>query len=379
MTEVTVFDPATAPTDAWPDGDVSMRRYVEGIAAGGVAQMVSNVRTCWRALRSGNRLLPLTINDGEVGDCYVCLPHSAYILYARQELKLVDVGVLAPVIRLLIALFDKVLRAAKINRIVHVDNMLLSTNLHGDWNGEDLPAIRNALVALYPDHIIAIRSVDTWSCPELLAACKRDQWLLMASRQIWVTEDMARDWRPRNGTQNDRRLLARSGLAIDELTEMTQDDARRIAALYHLLYVGKYSPLNPVFTPAWIAMTHREGIIRYRGARDADGQLMAVAGSLVRGGVLTAPIVGYDTARPQAEGLYRIAVWLFSEEAAAGGLRLNGSAGAAGFKRLRGAKGVIEYSALYMRHLSIRRRLALVLAAGLIEHFAVPMMRRRQL
>ena len=200
MTDVTVFDPAAAPAGAWPDGDDPARRYIEGIAAKGVEKMVANVRTGWRALRSGERIFPLTVNDGEVGDSYVCLPHSAYILYARQELELVDVGALAPVMRVLIALFDKLLRAAAINRIVHVDNWLLSTNLHGDWKGEDLPAIRAALVALYPDHIIAIRSLDRWSCPNLLAACDRDQWLRIASRQIWVTAEMARDWRPRNAT-----------------------------------------------------------------------------------------------------------------------------------------------------------------------------------
>jgi hypothetical protein len=376
---VTIFDPASAPPGAWPEGEDPMRRYIEGIARVGVGNMVSNVRTAWLALRSGDRVLPLTVNHGETGDSYVCLPHSAYILYARQELELVDTGALKPLLRVLIAVFDKVLVAAGINRIVHVDNLLLSTNLHGDWKGEDLPAIRARLAALYPDHIIAIRSLDPWSSPDLLAACEADQWLRLASRQIWVTDDLARDWRPRNTTRNDRRLLANSGLAVDEFEEMSEADARRIAELYHMLYVGKYSPLNPVFTPAWIAMTHEANFIRYRGARGPDGRLMAVAGSLVRGGLLTPPIVGYDTARPQQEGLYRIAAWLFSAAAEREGLRLNGSAGAGDFKRRRGAHGVIEYSALYVRHLSIWRRLILVLVAGLLDHVAVPMMRRRGL
>ncbi|HEY5713581.1 MAG TPA: hypothetical protein VIT38_16925 [Allosphingosinicella sp.] len=376
---VTIFDPAAPPAGAWPEGDDPARRYILGIARGGVEAMVSNVRTRWLALRSGDRVLPLTVNDGETGDSYVCLPHSAYILYARQELELVDTGALKPLLRALIALFDRVLLAAGINRIVHVDNMLLSTNLHGDWAGEDVPAIRAALARLYPDHIVAIRSLDRWSCPELLAACAADGWTMLASRQIWVTDDTLRDWRPRNSVQNDRRLLAASGLAVEELETMSEEDAARIAELYHMLYVGKYSPLNPVFTPAWIAMTHEQDILRYRGARGADGRLMAVAGSLVRGNVLTPPIVGYDTGRPQKEGLYRIAAFLFSEVAAREGLRLNGSAGAADFKRRRGAHGVIEYSAMYIRHLSLWRRLALVLVAGLLDHVAAPMMKRRGL
>ncbi|WP_204310158.1 hypothetical protein, partial [Enterobacter cloacae] len=80
--------------------------------------------------------------------------------------------------------------------------------------------------------------------------------------------------------------------------DMCAADAERIAELYHLLYVGKYSPLNPVFSAAWVLMTWRDGTLRYRGVRNADGTLLAVAGSLVRGNVLTPPVVGYDTVRP---------------------------------------------------------------------------------
>ncbi len=374
-----LFDPADAPAEAWPPGNRGARAYCEGVARGGVPNMVANVRTLWRALRSGDRLFPLTVNDGEVGDSYVCLPHSAYILYAREELRIVDTGALAPLLRLLIALFDRLLRVAGINRIVHLDNWLLSTNLHGDWAGDDLSAIRVLLTARFPGHIIAIRSLDAWSCPALLGAARRDRWRLLASRQIWVTDDLDRDWRPRSACGNDRRLLVRSGLVVDELAQLSEADARRIAALYHMLYVGKYSPLNPVFTPAWIAMTHAAGIVRYRGARAPDGRLMAVAGSLARGDVLTPPIVGYDTSRPQAEGLYRIASLLFSEAAARAGLRLNGSAGAADFKRRRGARGEIEYSAFYLRHLSLGRRLVIALLASLLDLLAVPMMKRRGL
>lgn len=376
---VEIFDPCDPPPNAWPEGDSLARRYIEGIAACGVSAMIANVRTRWMALRSGNRVFPLTVNDREVGDSYVCLPHSAYVLYAREELDLVDVGRLKPLLRLLLAVFDRLLLAAGLNRIVHVDNWLLSTNLHDDWTGEDIRDIRQALTRRFPDHILAIRSLDAWSCPALLAAVRQDGWTLVPSRQVWVTHDPEQQWRPCKATREDHRKLARSGLAIDEMETLSDEDAQRIADLYHLLYVGKYSALNPVLRPAWIQMTHKQKILRYRGIRGPDGTLLAVAGSLIRGDILTSPVVGYETSLPQSDGLYRMASYLFADLAGRLGLRLNGSAGAARFKRLRGAIGEIEYWAMYVGHLSLWRRTCIRLLAFLLERLAVPLMKRRGL
>jgi hypothetical protein len=376
---VQLFDPATWPAAAWPAGRDVERAYLEGIAQAGVSAMVSNVRTEWRALRSDDRVYPVTINHGEAGDSYVCLPHSAYALYARREIELVRMGAAGTLLAPVIGMLGGWLRWAGINRIVHIDNWLLSTNLHGDWDGADLPAIRMFLADRFPDHILAIRSVDPWSSPALTAAAQADGWTMVPSRQIWVTDDLARDWQSRGDTRNDRRLLGRSNLTIETLGEIGPADAARIADLYHQLYVGKYSPLNPVFTPAFVTMTHAAGMIRYRVARAADGTIMAVAGLFQRGDVATPPVVGYDMSRPRAEGLYRLASYLFGENALARGARLNGSAGAAEFKRLRGAHGVIEYWAMHTAHLGARQRRTVALLAGVLERWAVPMMRRRGL
>jgi len=95
------------------------------------------------------------------------------------------------------------------------------------------------------------------------------------------------------------------------------------------------------------------------------------------GGVGTVPLMGYDTARPQSEALYRIASYLAYDLALARGLRFHGSAGASEFKRNRGARGVIEYMAVDGRHLSAPRRAGLaVLAAGL-QRFMVPMLEKQ--
>lgn len=371
-----LIEPATAhPTT---DENVALS-YITGLANAGVGSMISNVSTKLLLLRSSEYVLPVTVDDGEIGGSYVCRPHSAYALYARQELDLVHIGMARLPAIALTAIFDRVLRAIHINRVVHLDNWLLSTNLHGDWHGDDLPQMRRLLIDRYPKHMLAIRSLDEWSSPRLLQAVRDDGWTLIPSRQVWVVDDLPRDWHPRNAYGNDRRALHRSGLSVEDLTDVSESDAERIADLYHQLYVGRYSALNPVFTPAYIRLTHRIGMIQYRVARAPDGIIMAVAGMFARAGVMTPPVVGYDLTRPRSEALYRIACYLFMERACEQGLRLHGSAGAAGFKRLRGAHGVIEYSAFYLGHLSPARRLVMQTLAQGLNRLLIPIMKSRGL
>jgi hypothetical protein len=194
-----------------------------------------------------------------------------------------------------------------------------------------------------------------------------------------VSDDLERNWRRSHSTGNDRRKMAQQGHRIDELAQLCEADAQRIAALYEMLYVGKYSALNPIFSARFIAATHASGTLRYRAVRNATGEIVAVAGCLVRGDVLTAPVVGYDTSRPQSEGLYRAACYLFSDMAATAGLRLNGSAGAGDFKRHRGARGEIEFTAMYVGHLPSWRAAAVRGLAAVLDGFAVPIMKKRGL
>jgi hypothetical protein len=365
------------------DGDALARdetvagRYVAALARDGVGHYVANASSRMALLALGERRLPVTVDDGGYGRSYVASPHSAYVPYVREEIDIVGMRRGRGLARAGLAVLDRLLRAADLNRCVHVDNWLLSTNLHDGWDGAELAEIRRLLAERFPQHLLILRSLDRWSSPNLLEAARTDGWILVPARQIWVVDDLARDWRPRNNQANDRRALAASGLTVEEPEMFDDTQAARVAELYRLLYVDRYSALNPVFTPAFIQLTQRIGMIRYRIARDREGRIMAVAGMMARGEVMTPPVVGYDTRRPTQEALYRIASWMFCDWAMTRGLRLHGSAGAADFKRRRGAHGEIEYMAVHAGHLSAARRTTVRALAGMLEVWLVPMMRRQ--
>ena len=69
---------------------------------------------------------------------------------------------------------------------------------------------------------------------------------------------------------------------------------------------------------------------------------------------MTTPLIGYDRSLPAETGLYRLISYHLTEEAAARGLILHQSSGAAAFKRHRGSVAGMEYSFVYDRHLPLR-------------------------
>lgn len=358
------------------DGSLAAR-HVAGFRSFGTPALIANAACEVRLLRHGAMRLPVTIDNGARGLSYVSSPHSTYVLYPRDEIALMGLGGVRYAAEGVLAALAGLLRVSRLNRAVHLDNWLLSTNLHGDWDGAGLAAMREALAGHYPDHFTIIRSVDPWTAPALFAAVRDDGWTLLPARQVWVTDDLARDWHPRSHTKADARAMRRSGLTLEQPATITPPDADRIADLYHQLYVGRYSAINPLFTPLYITMSAANGLLQYNLLRDPAGQIMAFAALASAGGVGTVPLMGYDTSRPQDEALYRIASYCAADLALARGLRFHGSAGASQFKRNRGARGVIEYMAVDGRHLSAPRRAGLAALAAGLNRFMVPMLESR--
>lgn len=350
--------------------------YVARLATDGTRKLVTNAASRMLLLRSGPCDLPVTVDDGTLGHSYVSSPHSAYVLYARDEIALLGLGHARFAASAVLRTLSGLLRAMRLNRAVHLDNWLLSTNLHGAWEGAGLAQMRTLLSERFPDHFLIIRSLDPWTCPALLDAVRQDGWTLLPARQVWVTDDLAAQWLPRGQTRADAKALRRSGLQTEQARNLTRDDCERIADLYHQLYVRRYSAINPIFTPDFIQASSAIGLLTFLMARDGQGQIMAFSALRSAGGVGTVPLMGYDMTRPQSEGLYRIASYMAAETAMHAGLRFHGSSGAGEFKRSRGARGVIEYMAVDARHLSPPRRAGLaVLAAGL-NAFMKPMLER---
>jgi hypothetical protein len=175
--------------------------------------------------------------------------------------------------------------------------------------------------------------------------------------------------------KRDFGLLERHGYIARELhaeDELSGAEVARIVELYNALYLTKYSLNNPMFNERFMRLALRRGNLRLV-VLQKDGRIDAVLGYFCRNGVMTTPVFGYDTTLPQEVGLYRMLSVVLFHIARENRHLLNASSGAAEFKRNRGAVGVIEYSAVYDKHLPFHRRLCWSVLWVLLEKIGVPL------
>ncbi|MEG3086984.1 hypothetical protein [Sphingomonas sp. PB4P5] len=353
--------------------------YVGAFQRDGSRALIDNLDTHVTLHRWGDHLLPLTVNDGARGGTFVCSPRVGYRDYPLEELGHFPNRALIPPLRLLIRSIGALLDRCQVDRVVHVNNWMMSTNLPVALDPALASAQTDALTDAWPTHLLAIRSLTRRHSAPLIDALEAAGWILLPSRQVFIVDDVAQACLPRRDTKRDDRLWAAGTFAYQELTEVAGEDAARIAALYALLYREKYSQLNPAFTPAFVMLTARIGLLRYLVLRDRGGVIQGFGAMFHAGSDATMPLLGYDTHADQALGLYRLSFHAGTRYAARHGLRFNMSSGATAFKRHRGATPEMEFTAFYPHHLPAGRRRPFGLLQALANRIAMPMLRKYQL
>lgn len=146
------------------DGEYA-RAYLEPLILDSVPAYMSNVRTRMGALVIDDLVLPVTVNDEEYDNSYVCSPYTHYISYAREEMKLVTSSMIASLGGPLLSGAGALMKLSRVNRIVFVNNWLLSTNLYHPLTAEQVREITSFLTRRFPDHAVAFRSVSPIVCP----------------------------------------------------------------------------------------------------------------------------------------------------------------------------------------------------------------------
>lgn len=356
-----------------------VRSFVDALQRDGVRAHIANCATTLDVHDWGEHALPLSINDGARGETFVVSPRVGYIDYPREELARFPDPRIVPALRLVIALCAATLSAANIDRIVQINNWLISTNLAVALDPSLVGAQTDALVARFPSHILAMRSLNRRHSAPLIAALQAAGWTLLPSRQVFLVDDVARDSLARRDVRNDARRWSRKPFRDEEAETIAPEDAARIAALYDMLYRQKYSALNPAFTPRFITLTHAIGMIRYLLLRDEHDVIQGFGGMHRFGDHATMPLIGYNTGLDRSLGLYPLTCHSGSLYAARHRLRLNMSSGAGLYKRTRGATAEIEYTAFYLRHLPRARRASFGMLSAVANRIGIPLLRRYQL
>ncbi|MDX8482010.1 GNAT family N-acetyltransferase [Mesorhizobium sp. VK24D] len=381
MSRLDVMEKPVQQADRVENSPVKVEAFVRLFNEMPVSDLVANLTTRVETFEVAGRTYPLTLNDAsEAPNCYICCPSGAYIDYAIDETRNFAAHPwLRRALRALIGACAPLVRASGLDHQVQVNNWLYSTNPVPRLDRQTVAELRSALVARFPDRAIVIRSLNEIADPASIAALKAEGFRMLAARQIYIFADRSAAPAMTKNLKRDRKQLGATHLMRVGNADFAEADYARAEELYNMLYLEKYTPLNPHYRARYIAEMHRRGIISLAGLRRPGGELVAVTGLFENGGTLTQPIVGYDTGLPLGEGLYRMVMAMGQDHATARGLFFNMSAGAAGFKRLRGAIAAIEYNAVFAGHLQRRRQLAIRIMEAVLARVGIPLLRRFEL
>jgi hypothetical protein len=342
---------------------------------------IDNVDTTFSNLELSEKLkIPITINDKEYSNSYVSSPYTALIPYCKEELQKVDSRILKSLISLLIFSFDAVLRGAKINQVVQLNNWMLSTNLFPkSLTKDDILKSKELMLELKPEHLLMYRSLNHHNNLELIDSFERSGFSMLPTRQVYIFDKSVNDYSKSHNYKIDKKLIEKTNYRYVYGDAITKDDYPRIVELYNMLYIKKYSNHNPKFTTKYIELIAKHPNFELGGFRNEDGILDAVGGRFEMDGIVTLPIVGYDTSKSQKLGLYRLVMISTLIYAESNDLVFNASSGASGFKRLRGAVPFIEFAAINYSHLPFYRRALWKLLTVILDRVFIPIMKRYEL
>ncbi len=350
--------------DRSPD---AARCYIASVVRRGPRAYVDNANVRMDALVIDEKVLPLVISERVEGNSNVCSAYAHYFEYPFQELARRYRRVPFGLLRAARSLPGALLRSGSIDRLVFVNNWLLTTNPSHGLSAAQIAALTVYLTRRYPESAIVFRSINPLADRPGLDALQTNSYGLVPSRRVYMLDTGSERYLERGNVREDLRRLRQTSYSIVDRAQDLAAHAPRIAALYRDLYIGKYSRLNPQFNTDFVSLTLEERFLTYRALIE-DGRVDAFVSYFVKDGLMTSSLLGYDLQRPRNLGLYRMAIALLITEAAQRKALLNISAGVGDFKMLRGAAPVQEYDAVYDLHLPIRRRLlwaGIRMAAGL--------------
>jgi hypothetical protein len=380
---VTLYSIDDFDAKSLPNTDLGkmMASYWLPLMAAQLSDRICNVRADLYIMGIDGMFLPIAVTDFNLNNSYVCSIYNHYISYSLAELTTLQSPALESMMAGLIRGVGLVLQAGQVDRAVYVNNWLLSTNLYGNLTADQIRRITEFLVDRFPDRAILWRSLNGARGEQQLDIYRQNHYRLLGSRQIYWFDSAKFDQLKQSQRwhiRRDLRLLDQYPyeVIVDPAILLTHSD--RLIELYNLLYIEKYFDYNPQFTTKFLEAALHNPQFCFK-ALHLNGEIEGVVGFYILDGVMTAPILGYNTSLSPKLGLYRLLSALLAQEALQRRLQLNESSGAASFKQNRGGVAQIEYTAIYDRHLPWPRQQAWAILQLIVDRVAIPLIKKYQL
>lgn len=356
--KVQLYDATDIDTLPWPDTEDGQyaKRFLIPLVKNGVQHYIDNIDTEIFVLTIDDLVLPLTVNDAQYQNSYVCSPYGQYVAYALEYVNNLKNQVIQLPLKLLIRSLGKLLKLGRVNKVAIVNNWLFATNLYPVITQEQIAAIKCFLEKRFPQHAILFRSVNTFTGQELYQGLERNGFSLIASRPIYFLKTDNESIFSSRIFKSDFKLLRESTHQVIESPKIGLNEVSKITSLYKSVYLTRHSMHNPQLNSRFIQLA-LENRLFDMVALQKEGVIEAVAGYFYRNGVMTSPFLGYDTDQSQENKLYRLTCTVLTQEARKKKMLFHLSSGAAFYKKIRKAETAIEYMAVSHKHLPVCRRL----------------------
>ena len=159
----------------------------------------------------------------------------------------------------------------------------------------------------------------------------------------------------RSYSKRDQALLRNTKYKVVSHDELTEQDSVRICELYQMLFLKKHSKFNPAYTEEYFRQAIKHRWHQYVALRSPEGKIDAFISWFFRDNVMVCGSLGHDIYVEQKIGLYRMVFSLALKYAYENNAIFNMGAGTDQFKLNRGSKKVLEYTAVYCKHLPFYR------------------------
>ncbi|MFT0211255.1 hypothetical protein VQ643_01405 [Pseudomonas sp. F1_0610] len=365
---------------AYTDNELSLAgRFVRDIGQD-ISLHLSNIAQVeLQLLVTPYQQVPISLNPTNLikGNCYVVSPYAMYINYAHEELHKLKKPILEKAMIPFLKGMAAILRWANIDRVLWVNNHLVSTNLYDNsvWLAEDIAELTRFLITQQPHHATGFRSLNDHQHQAFIARLQQHGYIAVPSRQVYIATDPT----PYSDTKKDKKLFNNNQLHIKKGIDFTAQDYLRCKQLYDQLYLDKYSVLNPHYQVSWLSKGQQSGWLELMGLHENGQDLCAALGWIQTAQTVTTPIFGFATEQPVQLGLYRQLNYLTFRQAKHKQQSINMSSGAPKFKRNRGAKPAIEYSLIYCKHLPKKSQWVWQLLSRALVYGAVPLLKKLEL
>lgn len=361
--ELTLYDSKTIDSFQWPQTEEGQlaKRYLLPLIKEGPENFISNAKTRLSILNLGERIIPFSVNEAEYDNSYLL---STYFVIANLKEKLKK---LPTWIRLfadpLVNLLGKFFKLIKINKVVIINNWLLTTNLYPDFTREELGKITHFLRDRFPDHYLMFRSIQNYKGKAVFEGLNFEKYRMIPSRHVYLYDPLRKkELSPSiiRKQKKDANRLLRSGYAVETAQTLSDGELARLLELYQNVYLSKYTKFSPIYTEKYLREAIQNKTLYFKLLKK-ENTIYGVAGFFQKNDYLLIPFFGYDTKLPQEESLYRMLSSVIMEEVERLNVVSHQGSGAPDFKKYRGFQELQEYVAIYDRHLPFIRRLFWVL------------------